>query len=118
MSWEDKTLGEQALEHKNKILEELQKELGDAWNNIQQEDKEILEYCAKRMAELSIQRLAGKEVEEDIKNIEVAIGNMMAAEKLLISQKFWVVFHKVIGTAGTFIGNIAKSFIPGGALLG
>jgi len=118
MSWESKTLGDQASLFKEQIVNQLKSDLGDLWDQLNNEDRNQLEYCARRMGELSVRKFAGEDVDEDIRFVKASISNLTCSQRIVVEQKFWTTFHKVVGLAGTFLGKLAKTFIPGGALLG
>ncbi len=77
------------------VIKEAKGLLNEAWHEISVEDKEIIERCALRLGQLSLERLQGKDVEADIAIINATLGNMTYVKASRVSKAFWNAFEKI-----------------------
>ncbi len=100
-----KVLGEE-------ILDEIRGSMGDAWNGLKKKDKTVLERVSKKFARLSIDKMAGKDVERDLAIIKAIIANLTYAESTELSRAFWESAKSVVGSAAKFlIDSITESLV-------
>lgn len=81
------------------ILTGLKNDLGNTWNELSHEDLDKFEFCAKRMAELSLKKLAGQDVAEDIAWIEFRLASLTHLKANKVKAAFWATTEKVISVA-------------------
>ena len=92
-----------------KVLDQVKKDLGDAWDGVKDEVKDILADVTKDAGRIAVKKMSGEDTTEDEKDIHAQLLNLKVAGEILAVRTFWDAVGKVMAVIGTGLGTIAKS---------
>ena len=89
-----------------RVLEKTKEKLEDVWDDLLLKDRQAIERACKRMARLTFEQLAGKDVEKSIAIVEATLANYLSVgvnQGTRVSDAFWESVFDVIGTLLKFL---------------
>ena len=110
IDWEA-TLGDAAKVLGGKLFTAAKDAAGDAWNDIEEANKQQLEMLSILLAQLKLRELVGEDVDDLVRHIESQISDLKFTNKSMGARAvkaFWVEAAKITGSV---IFNIAKQAI-------
>tara|TARA_R100001244_G_scaffold25113_2_gene25360 strand:+ start:22427 stop:22771 length:345 start_codon:yes stop_codon:yes gene_type:complete len=111
INW-DQTLGDMAKEFGSQIFVAAKGSAGDAWEQVEDVNKEQLENLASLMGKLRVRELAGEDVSNLVLHVEAQMANLSFVNASIGArsvQAFWekaaeISVSIIVGVAGKFIG--------------
>jgi hypothetical protein len=100
------TIAGVAKELGEKVFDKTKEKLADVWDDMLIKDQEAIERACKRMARLTFDQLAGKDVESNIKVLEATLANYLSVgvnQGSRVSDAFWESVFDVVGTLLKFL---------------
>ena len=100
------TIAEVSEELGRKVLAKTREKLDDVWGELMEKDREAIERACQRMAKLTFDQLAGKDVSGNIKILEATLANYLSVgvnQGTKVSDAFWESVFDVVGTLLKFL---------------
>jgi hypothetical protein len=89
-----------------RVFEKTKEKLEDVWEDLLIRDRQAIERACKRMARLTFEQLAGRDVERSIAVVEATLTNYLSVgvnQGTRVSDAFWESVYDVIGTLLQFL---------------
>lgn len=95
------------------IFDETRKAFGDHWSKLSEGNYEDVARASRRVAELSLEQLAGKDVDQQMRVVKATVKNWQVVAQIIsadaLEKAFWKGVEVVGQTLGTFLLSAAKA---------
>lgn len=100
-------------EYAEKGLNGIKERLGKKWNSFTDEQRDSALRAAKRVIQLEIKKMQGKDVAIELRFVKVTMGEFELAAKIAFADIFWEEMNKALEAFGSFLAGVGKGLIPG-----
>lgn len=110
MDW-DKTLGDVAKDLGNQLLTAARDEAGDAWEEIEEANREQISLLATFLGQLKVRELAGEDVSSEMAHVEAQIANLSFVNESIGARSVQAFWKKAAELSMSAIFNVAGKFV-------
>lgn len=105
------TLGDAAKDLGGKLFTAAKEAAGDAWDDIEEVNKEQIQILSVLLAQLKLRELIGEDVTSLVKHVESQIGDLEFTNKSIGARSIAAFWAKALEITGSVIFGIAKKAI-------
>lgn len=110
INWEA-TLGDAAKDLGGQLFAAAKDAAGDAWDDIEEVNKEQLQLLAVLLAQLKLRELVGENVDDLVKHVESQVADLEFTNKSIGARSVAAFWQKALEITGSVIFSIAKKTI-------